>query len=102
VQQTDNERRALERILDRAAMDPAFRARLLTEPREAILETFGVSIPSTFRIKFVERGPDVDALVVLPDMRRFAGELSDDDLEPVSGGAGRSDWAEAFFECTGD
>jgi hypothetical protein len=37
-------------------------------------------------MKFVERDPDVDALIVLPDFKRTDGELSDHELESVAGG----------------
>jgi hypothetical protein len=98
VQHSDKERRALQSILDRATTDPAFRDRLLNDPRDAIFETFGVMIPPNFRIKFIERGPGVDALVVLPDIVSRDAELSDDELEAVSGGVEDEggDWAEDF------
>ena len=81
---------ALDQVLARAASDTAFRAELLEHPRQAIRREFGIEIPSTFRMKFIERGPDVDALIVLPDVRA-GGELGDDALEFVSGGAGDPD-----------
>jgi hypothetical protein len=89
------EPRALQAILDRAATDRAFRQRLLVDPRPAILESFGVIIPATFRIKFIERDANVDALIVLPDAQHHGGELSDDDLETVSGGVAESaEWSD--------
>jgi hypothetical protein len=93
--QSDNERRALQSILDRASTDVAFRERLLTDPHDAILDAFGVTIPANFRIKFVERQPGVDALVVLPDKVTRAAELTDDELEAVSGGVDEgAEWAD--------
>jgi hypothetical protein len=77
---------AIKAIVDRASRDPAFRRDLLTDPRSTIERAYGVSIPPTYRIRFIEKGPDVDALVVLPDFSPD-GELSDHDLEHVSGGA---------------
>ena len=92
---SEKERRALQSILDRAGCDPGFRHRLLTDPRDAIFETFGVMIPASFRIKFVERDPGVDALVVLPDLVNESGELSDDQLETVAGGVEETEeWAD--------
>jgi hypothetical protein len=84
---TESERRALDSIVARATVDRAFRQQLLADPRRAIRDELGLTIPSHFRIKFIERGPDLDALVVLPDFREGAEELSDDELEAVSGGA---------------
>jgi hypothetical protein len=83
---SQKEPRALKAILDRAATDLAFRKRLLVDPRGAIFDSFGVIIPPAFRIRFVERAVDLDALIVLPDVEMSTGELSDDGLENVSGG----------------
>lgn len=80
----------LQQVLDRAATDVQFRGRLLTEPHAAIHDTFGVQIPGGFRLKFIERDADVDALIVLPAMTRAParadGELDDAALETVAGG----------------
>lgn len=77
---------ALEQILTRAAVDLDFRKALLHDPRKAILDGLGIRIPASFRVKFIERGKDVDALIVLPDLQRTDGELDDCDLEAVAGG----------------
>lgn len=77
---------ALTAVLARAEIDVTFRKRLLTEPHRAIHDTFGVHVPEEFRLRFIERDPDVDALVVLPDVRSAASDLSDEDLEQVTGG----------------
>jgi hypothetical protein len=77
---------ALEQILTRAAVDLDFRRALLHDPRKAILDGLGIRIPASFRVKFIERGKDVDALIVLPDLQRLDGELDDCDLEAVAGG----------------
>jgi hypothetical protein len=79
---------ALEQILTRAAVDLDFRRALLVDPRQAILDGLGLRIPASFRVKFIERGKDVDALIVLPDLQRPDGELDDCDLEAVAGGSG--------------
>lgn len=88
----ESDRRALDNIVERATVDRTFRQQLLIDPRRAIHDALGVTIPARFRIRFIERGPDLDALVVLPDFRGGSGErsgeeLSDDELEAVSGGA---------------
>ena len=88
---SESERSALDAILARSRTDVAFRLRLLSEPREAIRDVFDVRLPADFRIRFVERDPDVDALVVLPEaappMTADPNELADDELEQVTGGA---------------
>lgn len=83
----ESERRALDSIVARATIDRAFRQLLLIDPRRAIRDELGLTVPTHFRIKFIERGPELDALVVLPEFRDGAEELSDDELEAVSGGA---------------
>jgi hypothetical protein len=82
----------LDAILQRSATDQGFRRRLLTDPRAAIEQAFGVVIPRTFNIRFVEKDPGVDALVVLPDAIGAGGELSDSDLDSVSGGVEEARW----------
>jgi hypothetical protein len=87
----ENSRETLDAIITRAETDAVFRAQLLSDPRTAIQATFGVRIPEDVRIRFIERDADVDALIVLPDLSSLAttpgAELSDQDLEQVTGGA---------------
>jgi hypothetical protein len=88
----ESDRRALDNVVERATVDRLFRQQLLIDPRNAIHDALGVTIPAHFRIRFIERGPDLDALVVLPDFKgpgdELSGnELSDNELEAVSGGA---------------
>ena len=88
MQPSTEQQQVLEAVLTRAAEDADFRRELVADPHRAIRTAFGVTIPESFRIRFIEKEPEVDALVVLPDLRAKA--LSDDDLEIVSGGAGAS------------
>lgn len=88
---SEAQQQALERILARASEDLEFRSQLLSDPYQTIFDAFGIRIPAGFRVKFIEKGPDVDALIVLPDFRRPDGELGDRDLETVAGGVGGSD-----------
>jgi hypothetical protein len=79
----------LNQILQRSVTDKEFRTRLVTQPESAIEEIIGVpvaSLPSPVRVKFVEKGPDLDALVVLPDFSDPDGTLSEAELEAVAGG----------------
>ncbi|MCC6318087.1 MAG: NHLP leader peptide family RiPP precursor [Gemmatimonadaceae bacterium] len=78
----------LDAVLERAARDSEFRRALLESPRAAIHQAFGVRVPDDVRLKFIERDPDLDALVVLPDLIDDTRTLSDDELDGVSGGAG--------------
>lgn len=74
----------LREVIDRASTDREFRARLLADPASAIRHAFGVILPHNYRIRFIERPRELDALVVLPPLEH---ELDEDDLEQVAGGA---------------
>ena len=76
----------LQAVLARATTDRDFRRTLLTDPKRGIQDAFGVTLAADLRIKFVERGSDLDALIVLPEFTGD-GELSDDELDSVAGGA---------------
>jgi hypothetical protein len=81
----------LNKVLQRSVTDKEFRTRLLTQPESAIEEIIGVpvaSLPKPVRVKFVEKDPGLDALVVLPNFVDPEGVLSDAELEAVAGG----DW----------
>ena len=81
----------LNKVLQRSATDKEFRTRLIEQPERAIEEIIGVPVSSLakpVRVKFVEKDPSLDALVVLPDYADPDGVLSDAELEAVAGG----DW----------
>lgn len=73
----------LREVIERASTDRDFRARLLADPAAAIRHAFGVILPHNYRIRFIERPRELDALIVLPPMNQ---ELDEDDLEQVAGG----------------
>lgn len=76
----------LKEVMERAATDREFRGRLLSDPVAAIRMAFGVILPHNYRIRFIERPRELDALIVLPDVGG-RGELGEDDLEQVAGGS---------------
>lgn len=76
----------LEAIFEKSKTDGAFRNQLLRAPHSAIHAHFGVRIIDDFRIRFVEKDEDVDALLVLPESGGQERELDDDDLDQVAGG----------------
>jgi len=82
---TAEARKVFEYVKSRSQSDPAFRQRLLDAPREVLEKEFDVALPENFNIRFVEN-QGADLTVVLPDPPKRTGELSDDELEPVSGG----------------
>lgn len=89
----------LAAVTMRAACDREFRSSLLADPHHAIRESFGIVLPSTLRLRFVEKPGDVDMLVVLPDLLQDR-PLSPEELERVPGGSacilcGPRRWADA-------
>ncbi len=72
-----------DRILDRAAEDGEFRARLIADPKAAISSEIGIAIPEGFDIVVHEDSATTAHLVLAP-----SPELTEADLEKVAGGWG--------------
>lgn len=87
-----DQRKLLDEILERAARDVAFREALLDTPHRAIHRAFGVDVPATYRMRFIERDPFFDLLVVLPDLVAQQDTLSDEDLDAAAGGTPTTAW----------
>ena len=73
------------KIMDRAAEDADFRARLLSDPKGAVEEELNVSIPASMSIEVHEDDAATAHLVLPPDSK-----LSEADLQMAAGGA--LDW----------
>ena len=69
------------RIVAKAADDAEFRTRLLSDPKGAIGEELGVTIPASMSIEVHENSAETVHLTLPPDSR-----LSESDLEQASGG----------------
>ena len=88
-------------LIAKAWSDEEFKARLLANPKDAMAEV-GMDVPEGVEIEVVESTQEKVYLIIPP---KPDGELSDDDLDKVSGGllsgegAGRF-WGEIF--CGGD
>lgn len=80
----DRVQAALRQILARAGADPAFRQLCLVDPRAAVQQETRQELPEKFSLRFVDNA-HADLTIVLPDPISSA-ELSDQDLEAVSGG----------------
>jgi hypothetical protein len=80
------DRRVLATIAERASRDAAFRKKLIEDPHAAILEATGAPVPPALRIKFVEKDPDIDVMIVLPSVALEDGELCEEDVAYVAGG----------------
>ena len=64
---------ATERLLSRAAEDPSFRARLLDDPKEAIVQELGVTMAEGHRIHVHEES-DTETHLVLPPRSKYSAE----------------------------
>ena len=71
-----------ERLLAKADADETFRTRLLADPKAAVQDELGLTIPAGFTIKVHEEAADTNHLVLPP----LAG-LDEADLEQAAGGA---------------
>jgi hypothetical protein len=72
------------RIIEQAWQDPAFKKKLLSDPKEAAAQS-GLRLPESMQVKVWEDTPTVNHLV-LP-LNPAESELSDADLEAVAGGS---------------
>jgi len=74
-------------ILSKCWYDPAFKKRFLSEPKKVLAE-FGMEVPEGLDVKVVENTDKVMYLTIPPaPARPKGGELSDNQLDAVSGGA---------------
>jgi hypothetical protein len=72
------------RIVERAQRDGEFKALLLKDPRKAVESELGITLPSHVQFQVVEESA-TKLCLVLPEAGK--SELSDADLESVTGGA---------------
>ncbi len=79
---------SISKVIRRAWADPAYKAKLLSDPHAALAEA-GVTVSAGTKVKVVEDTADTKHLV-LPLAPANAAELSDDELEKVAGGCGQS------------
>lgn len=80
----EDARDALQGVVQRAGLDPDFRALCLASPAEAIESHTRRVLPPGFKLRVVDNA-GADLTIVLPDPN-FSHELSECDLEGVSGG----------------
>jgi Nitrile hydratase, alpha chain len=73
----------------KAYEDETFKQQLLADPKKIYAQELGTNIPDSFKIEVLEEKPNTIYLV-LPKKNEAAGaegELSDESLEAVAGGA---------------
>ena len=82
-----------EHLVEKAAIDEAFRAQLIADPKGTIKEELGLTIPDGFSIKVHEDRVDTSHMVLPP-----ATQLDSADLKQAAGGgeqysgAGQTFW----------
>jgi hypothetical protein len=90
TQASSGGRKELEqRLIQKAQEDSAFRSSLLSDPKGAIEQELGTSLPAGVQVQVVEETSN-SLYLVLPQASSSGagGELSDSDLEAVAGGWG--------------
>jgi Nitrile hydratase, alpha chain len=65
-----------DRLVKRALADPAFRARLLESPREAVADELGVELPSGLEVVVVEETAERIAVVLPVDLSGLGEDAS--------------------------
>jgi hypothetical protein len=85
------------RLILRALDDPAFRQKLITDPRAAFEEEIGVPFPAAANFQVIEESPGTVVLVV-PKAAPQAGELSDTQLDAVAGGLTMAEVGDAMSD----
>lgn len=75
---------AIREILRRADHDTEFRSLCLSNPRQAVQEATGRTLPPDFKLRVVPNN-GANLTIVLPDSRVIA-ELSESELEAIAGG----------------
>ena len=76
------------RLIEKSIEDEAFRRRLLADPKAAVEQELGTQLPEEVRVVALEESADTIYLV-LPSTSMAGGEggeLSDQELQSVSGG----------------
>ena len=79
------------KVMGKASEDAEFRARLLSDPKAAIAQELGVTIPASMSIEVHEEN-DATAHLVLPP----GSKLNEGDLRAVAGGDALRDAGDAI------
>ncbi len=74
-------------IISKCWGDAEFKKRFIADPKK-ILAEFGMEVPEGLNVKVVENTEDTMYLTLPPAPPKPKGELSDNQLDAVSGGAG--------------
>lgn len=80
----DQVKKTLAEVYKKAAVDEAFHNLCMQDPREAVRQIAGQTLPEGFKLRFVDNA-GADLTLVLPDLRQD-DELSEGQLNAVAGG----------------
>ncbi len=96
--ESKNIRKELEaRLIAKALKDESFRNELRSEPKSAINKELGMEIPGEINIRLVEENEN-EVCLVIPHGFSDTNELTDVELESVSGGRWTTIHAVPFTE----
>ncbi len=76
---------ALASVIAKAWKDDKFKKDLISNPKAVISKEFGVQIPDNVNVKVLEENAN-NLYIILPE-KPVTGQLSDEQLEAVAGGA---------------
>ena len=80
------------KLIERSLQDEEFRQRLLADPKGTIEHDLGARLPESIEVRVVEESADTIYLVLPSDSPTAqGGELSDQELDAVSGGGSSID-----------
>jgi lipopolysaccharide biosynthesis regulator YciM len=81
----DEVKKAIEEIKTKSSFDHEFRALCFNDINKAVKQVADKEVPKEFKIDVIETKKGFDQTLVLPPM--ISSELSDDDLDQVTGGS---------------
>jgi hypothetical protein len=78
----------IQTVYSKAASDPVFRKLCVANPNAAIKQALNLDVPAWAKVKMVD-AEGANFTFILPEPPAASGELKDEDLEHVAGGAAK-------------
>jgi hypothetical protein len=79
----------IQTVYGKATSDPVFRKLCVSNPNAAIKQALGLDVPAWAKVKMVD-AEGANFTFILPEPPAPSGELKDEDLEHVAGGAAKN------------